>query len=372
MTTYIGQLSNRIEINKRKLTSLEEYKATLLASKENIDKDLLADRLEQIDTEFLRLKKAIHANKKAIAHYDAAYNHLIDLRLLDNELQLTHDEEKTKKLEAEVIEHTNKLQKHLSILPEKLVNELQEAYRKYVEENPIVNVAPSDEEESKEPLSDFTNSVIYLKLLEIFEEEKKEFNDIKVFNSPKELEQFLNKYYTMKMDCYTSLAILNNIGDRITSEIPVAVESTSEDIEEESMPEPIVEEPPRKLPIITMLNLVDGLEIGKTATKKLHATNIKAKEPFKDELKNATWLYNVIHSSARLIHIADVDSASFMKEIANTEVNQKRLDVLKARIAKLGSSDIISLYNEYYNSSSMASLPTALEVLITERAKALA
>lgn len=382
MTTYIGQLSNRIEINKHKLASLEEYKEALLANRESIDEDLLTDRLEQIDIEFARLKKIIHTNKKAIAHYNAAYNHLLDLRILDNELQLTNEPTKKATLEQEIVEHTSKLQKHLEILPEKLVNELQDAYREYVEQNPITPVSPQieaneDTQSPTQPLNDFTNSMIYLKLLEIFEAEKNAFNDIKVFNTPAELEQFLDKYRKMKMDCYTSLALLNNIGatkkaENIKSEpsITAEVETITESEEPISIDESD-NQSPSNLPIITMLTLVDGLEIIKSSAKKLHPTNIKAKESFKEELKIGNWLYNVIHTASRLIYVEDVASCDFMEEATTTEVNKKRIETLKERIDNLSRPDLISLYNEYYSTPGMTSLPTALKVLISERAEKL-
>lgn len=382
MTTYIGQLSNRIEINKRKLASLEEYKETLLARKESIDEDLLTDRLEQIDIEFARLKKIIHANKKAIAHYNAAYNHLLDLRILDNELQLTSEPTKKATLEQEIVEHTGKLQKHLEILPERLVNELQDAYREYVEQNPITPVSPQieaseDTQSSQQPLNDFTNSMIYLKLLEIFEAEKNAFNDIKVFNTPAELEQFLDKYRKMKMDCYTSLALLNNIGATETVEniksatsITAEVETITESEESISIDESDSQSP-SSLPIITMLTLVDGLEISKSSAKKLHPTNIKATETFREELKTGNWLYNVIHTASKLIYVEEVASYDFMEEATTTEVNKKRIETLKERIYNLSRPDLMSLYNEYYSTPGMTSLPTALKVLISERAEKL-
>ena len=382
MTRYIGQLSNRIEINKRKLASLEEYKEALLASSENIDEELLADRLEQIDIEFSRLKRIIHANKKAIAHYNAAYNHLIDLRILDNELQLISDPTKRDSLEQEIIEHTNKLQKHLEILPEQLVDELQDAYREYVEKNPITQVSPQVEvsensQKSVQPLNDFTNSMIYLKLLEIFEAEKNEFNDIKVFNTPTELENFLDKYKKMKMDCYTSLALLNDIGakgytENIEPESPITVkEEIIAESEEYIDTNESDDQSPSNLPIVTMLTLVDGLEISKPSAKKLHPANIKAKDLFREELKTGNWLYNIIHLSSRLTHIEEIPFSDFMKEATTLEVNKKRVAELKERINNLSRLDLMNLYNEYYSTPGMTSLPTALKVLISERAEEL-
>ena len=46
MTTYLGQLNNRVEINKRKLASLEEYKEALLNSETQID--LLIERKDDV------------------------------------------------------------------------------------------------------------------------------------------------------------------------------------------------------------------------------------------------------------------------------------------------------------------------------------
>ena len=216
MTTYLGQLNNRVEINKRKLASLEEYKDALLNSETQIDKELLADHLTQIDMEFNKLKKAIHANQKAEAHYNAAYNHLIELRVLDSKLQMAKTDEEKDALTQEIIAHTSKLEKHLAILPEKLVEELQQDYIRYTENNPLII---EEEENVADDIpvvaGNLTDDLIYRELLEIFEKEKREFDEIKVFDTPEELESFINKYNEMKMSCYTRLALFNNIGKEV-------------------------------------------------------------------------------------------------------------------------------------------------------------
>lgn len=373
MTSYLGQIKNRIEINKRKLESLEEYKNALLGDNGGIDKELLDDRLLQIETEFDRIKKVIHDNKKALAHYDAAYSHLLELRLLDNKLKSATDPTIKSALENDIMEHTDKLQKHLSIMPEKLVTELQDAYRKYDEENPLLEPTIVTGPEAPSSAVDFTNSMIYLKLLDIFEMEKNEFNDIKVFNNPEELENFLDKYKRMKMDCYTSLALINNIGDRIKKPEVAIDEEFSVEVES---PEKFAEAPAAKktqaistLPIITMLRLVDGLEITKYQDKKLTPTNIKATEQFKEELRVGTWLYNIIHLSANLTNEPNVSNAKVIENANATEVNARRFAILNDRVSKLSTVDIMSLYKEYYSTPGMTSMPTVLKALITEKAE---
>lgn len=373
MTSYLGQIKNRIEINKHKLESLEEYKNALLADNGGIDKELLDDRLLQIETEFDRIKKIIHNNKNAVAHYDAAYSHLLELRLLDNKLKSATDPTTKSALENDIIEHTNKLQGHLSVIPEKLITELQDAYRKYDAENPLLEPTVVTNQETPSSAVDFTNSMIYLKLLDIFEMEKNEFNDIKVFNNPEELENFLDKYKRMKMDCYTSLALINNIGDRIEKpEIAIDEEFS---VETES-PKKFVETPADQnaqaistLPIITMLRLVDGLEITKYQDKKLTPTNIKASEQFKEELRVGTWLYNIIHLSVNLTSEPNISDTKVIENAKETEVNARRFTILNDRISKLSTVDIMSLYKEYYSTPGMASMPTVLKALITEKAE---
>lgn len=373
MTSYLGQIKNRIEINKRKLESLEEYKNALLGDNGGIDKELLDDRLLQIETEFDRIKKVIHDNKKALAHYDAAYSHLLELRLLDNKLKSATDPTIKSALENDIIEHTDKLQKHLSIMPEKLVTELQDAYRKYDEENPLLEPTIVTGPEAPSSAVDFTNSMIYLKLLDIFEMEKNEFNDIKVFNNPEELENFLDKYKRMKMDCYTSLALINNIGDRIKKPEVAIDEEFSFEVES---PEKFAEDTANRkeqaistLPIITMLRLVDGLEITKYQDKKLTPTNVKATEQFKEELRVGTWLYNIIHLSANLTSEPNISDAKVIENAKATEVNARRFAILNDRVSKLSTVDIMSLYKEYYSTPGMTSMPTVLKALITEKAE---
>lgn len=373
MTSYLGQIKNRIEINKRKLESLEEYKNALLGDNGGIDKELLDDRLLQIETEFDRIKKVIHDNKKALAHYDAAYSHLLELRLLDNKLKSATDPTIKSALENDIIEHTDKLQKHLSIMPEKLVTELQDAYRKYDEENPLLEPTIVTGPEAPSSAVDFTNSMIYLKLLDIFEMEKNEFNDIKVFNNPEELENFLDKYKRMKMDCYTNLALINNIGDRIKKPEVAIDEESSFEVES---PEKFAEDTANRkeqaistLPIITMLRLVDGLEITKYQDKKLTPTNVKATEQFKEELRVGTWLYNIIHLSANLTSEPNISDAKVIENAKATEVNARRFAILNDRVSKLSTVDIMSLYKEYYSTPGMTSMPTVLKALITEKAE---
>ena len=47
-------------------------------------------------------------------------------------------EEEKDALTQEIIAHTSKLEKHLAILPEKLVEELQQDYIRYAENNPLI------------------------------------------------------------------------------------------------------------------------------------------------------------------------------------------------------------------------------------------
>ena len=355
MTTYLGQLSNRVEINKRKLSSLEDYKKTLLNSKENIDPELLADRLTQIDMEFAKIKKTIHANQKAEAHYNAAYNHLIDLRELDRKLQVAKTEEAKESVTKEILTHTNKLEKHLAILPEKLIEELQQQYLEYTEKNPLII---EEEEDTFEDIpvvaGSFTDSVIYHELLDIFEAEKREFNEIKVFDTPEELENFINKYRDMKMNCYTRLAMLNNIGKKVEKTMPVAEKPEAEQEQEIA-------------PIVVMLSLVDGLEITSTPAKKLHATNVKISETFKDELKVANWLYNVIHYTTEIVEVPEIAHDDFMKVVAQTEKNKNRIEIVRERIGDLSMKNLERLYNEYFSKDNKKHLTTVLKVLITEK-----
>lgn len=360
MTTYLGQLSNRVEINKRKLSSLEDYKKTLLDSKENIDPELLADRLTQIDMEYAKIKKSIHANQKAEAHYNAAYNHLIDLRELDSKLQVAKTEEAKESITKEILTHTNKLERHLAILPEKLIEELQQQYLEYTEKNPLI-IEEEVEEDTFEDIpvvaGSFTDSVIYHELLDIFEAEKREFNEVKVFDTPEELENFINKYKDMKMNCYTRLAMLNNIGKKVEKTAPVVEEKEEHEAEHE-----------REIaPIVVMLSLVDGLEITSTPAKKLHATNVKISETFKDELKVANWLYNVIHYTTEIVEVSEIAHDDFMKVVAQTEKNKNRIEIVRERIGDLSMKNLERLYNEYFSKDNKKRLTTVLKVLITEK-----
>ena len=392
MTTYLGQLNNRVEINKRKLASLEEYKEALLNSETQIDKELLADRLTQIDMEFNKLKKAIHANQKAEAHYNAAYNHLIELRVLDSKLQMAKTDSEKEDLTQEIIAHTSKLEKHLAILPEKLVEELQQDYIRYTENNPLI----IEEEETVAddiPLvaGNLTDDIIYRELLEIFEKEKREFDEIKVFDTPEELESFINKYNEMKMSCYTRLALFNNIGKEVpevateepeieyVDEVEEAektnfVEESVDDEEQEEVSEPeIVEEKQQEIaPIVVMLSLVDGLEIVPTAAKKLTATNVKISNTFKEELKVANWLYNVIHYTTEIAEIPEISHTDFMEKVAKTEKNKNRIEIVKDRINNLAPNNLVRVYNEYYGDSNNNRLTTVLKVLITEKVNEIA
>lgn len=388
MTTYLGQLNNRVEINKRKLASLEEYKDALLKSETQIDKELLADRLTQIDMEFNKLKKAIHANQKAEAHYNAAYNHLIELRVLDSKLQMAKTDEEKDALTQEIIAHTSKLEKHLAILPEKLVEELQQDYIRYTENNPLII---EEEENVADDIpvvaGNLTDDLIYRELLEIFEKEKREFDEIKVFDTPEELERFINKYNEMKMSCYTRLALFNNIGkevpevshvDYVTevveTEEPDFVEETVDIEEQEEVSEPkIVEEKQQEIaPIVVMLSLVDGLEIVPTSTKKLTATNVKISNTFKEELKVANWLYNVIHYTTEIAEIPEISHTDFMEKVAKTEKNKNRIEIVKERVNNLAPNNLIRVYNEYYGNANNNRLTTVLKVLITEKVNEIA
>lgn len=392
MTTYLGQLNNRVEINKRKLASLEEYKDALLNSETQIDKELLADRLTQIDMEFNKLKKAIHANQKAEAHYNAAYNHLIELRVLDSKLQMAKTDEEKDALTQEIIAHTSKLEKHLAILPEKLVEELQQDYIRYTENNPLI----IEEEETVADdipvvAGNLTDDIIYRELLEIFEKEKREFDEIKVFDTPEELESFINKYNEMKMSCYTRLALFNNIGKEVpevateepeieyVDEVEEAektnfVEESVDYEEQEEVSEPeIVEEKQQEIaPIVVMLSLVDGLEIVPTAAKKLTATNVKISNTFKEELKVANWLYNVIHYTTEIAEVPEISHADFMEKVAKTEKNKNRIEIVKDRINNLAPNNLVRVYNEYYGDSNNNRLTTVLKVLITEKVNEIA
>lgn len=385
MTTYLGQLSNRVEINKRKLASLQEYKDTLLASESQIDPELLADRLTQIDLEFNKLKKAIHANQKAEAHYNAAYNHLIDLRVLDSKLQMAKTDAEKAAITEEIITHTNKLEKHLAILPEKLIEELQQQYIEYTENNPLII-------EEEEPVAEdipvvagnLTDDIIYRELLEIFEREKREFDEIKVFDTPEELESFISKYSEMKMNCYTRLALLNNIGKEVpaveTKEEPVEIEETvaeetepkEELVEETFEPEIIPENNSEIAPIVVMLSLVDGLEIVPSSAKKLTATNVKISNAFKEELKVANWLYNVIHYTTEIAEIPEISYTDFMEKVAKTEKNKNRIEIVRERINNLSTNNLVRVYNEYYGDTNNNRLTTVLKVLITEKVNELA
>ncbi len=369
MTTYLGQLKNRVEINKQKLSSLETYKKTLLDSKDNIDADLLTDRLTQIDMEYDKLKKAIHANQKAEAHYNAAYDHLVALRTLDAKLQVAKTEEAKENLENDIITHTSKLEKHLAILPERLVEELQQQYLEYTKNNPLI----IEEEPDENPASDIpmvagslTDNVIYHELLDIFEAEKKEFDEIKVFDSPKELEDFIAKYSNLKINCYTRLAMLNHIGKVIEEK---DIKEEPKEVEEENKEELQEKE---MAPIIAMLSLVDGIEITTPSTDKLHISNVKISNIFKDELTNANWLYNVIHSSGEILNIPEPSFEDFMQSVSANEKNKVRIEELKKSLTNLSDKNLIRIYNEYYKEDDQKHLTTVLKILISEKVNELA
>lgn len=379
MTTYLGQLNNRVEINKRKLASLQEYKDALIAGEADIDQELLADRLTQIDAEYSKLKKSIHANQKAEAHYNAAYNHLIELRVLDSKLQMANSAEEKESITEEIITHTTKLEKHLAILPEKLIEELQQQYLEYTENNPlIIEEEPTRIEDTPVVAGNLTDDIIYKELLDIFEAEKREFDEIKVFDTPEELETFINKYRDMKINCYTRLAMLNNIGKQIMTEPEELVETpvneeveTKEEIESETV-ENTEEKVSEIAPIVVMLSLVDGLEITPTSSRKLHATNIKISTAFKEELQVANWLYNVIHYTSEIVDMPEISYTDFMETVAKTEKNKDRIKTVKERIDNLSTNNLVRVYNEYYGTDNNSRLTTVLKVLISERVNELA
>lgn len=401
MFTYVEQLNNKIDLNEHKLASLQEYKKMVLDSKEQMPKDLFEERTSQIEMELARLEKSIHANKKAIAHYNAAYNHLMDLRDLDSKLQLATDEKEKESLEQEILTHTDKLQRHLTILPEKLVTELQKQYLRYVEENTTPEDANGMEElvaepsfkENKEvettsetesiPVVDqvieefeeeqtvsFEENLIYIELLKIFEQEKEEFNRIKVFETPTDLEEFLNKYRELKMRCYTRLALLTDIGSKIHAENAPKKETFSVAEEQTVIEEPQIEQPSRA-PIVIMLDLVEGLEIQNDSTKELRPTNVAIAESFKEELVTSDWLYNVIHYCPDVIYTEEESKDEFIKKVSVLEKNDIRLAVLKDRIEDLSDTNLIRVYNEYYAGNKNTRMTTILQLLLEERAKEL-
>ena len=47
-------------------------------------------------------------------------------------------EETKESITKEILTHTNKLERHLAILPEKLIEELQQQYLEYTEKNPLI------------------------------------------------------------------------------------------------------------------------------------------------------------------------------------------------------------------------------------------
>ncbi len=362
MTTYLEQLKNRTEINIHKLKSLHEYKASLLASKDKFDSDLLDDRLKQIDVEDARLKKAIHANRKAEAHYNAAFGHLVDLRSLDSKLQLTTDPLVKAEIEKEVLKHTSKLEKHLAILPEKLVVELQEKYLQYAEANPII-IEDNIQTESK--ADDDVNYEIYANLFDIYQNEVQELNEIKVFETVEDLEAFLDKYKEMKIACYRQL---KDAKVEETATVSHNEAEVNQPVVESNHIEDKYEDEPSVYSIIVMLSLIDGLEGKNAADAKLHATNVKTSAAFKEELSSSGWLYNVVRFSGDIAKVEEVSYSEFIKSVSTSKKNIERIEVLRERINNLSESKLMNVYRKYYGPNSKASLTTALKVLISERA----
>ena len=92
-------------------------------------------------------------------------------------------------------------------------------------------------------------------------------------------------------------------------------------------------------------------------------------EQFKEELRVGTWLYNIIHLSVNLTSEPNISDTKVIENAKETEVNARRFTILNDRISKLSTVDIMSLYKEYYSTPGMASMPTVLKALITEKAE---
>lgn len=428
MTAYLEQINKKIDMNKRKLASLEEYKQALLSKQGELDNDSLSGRLEQIEEEFSRLQKSLHANSKAKAHYDAAYKHLLDLRVLDSRLQSVTNPTIKEEIEREIIMHTEKLQKHLTILPEKLVIELQQNYLAATQNQPLtvteedsvetsgpssttteVQTKPISIDENTDPTTtdvnvpteptsmdetimaavdnastmDITDTnenatynevetadEVFRELIQIFDDEKREMSEIGAFDTKEELEVFLDKYKNLKMECHARLldAINTNLEVNIKTETTRGP-SNMEVIESEELPEiPVTGDSP----IIIMLDLVDKLEITNEPTQKLHPVNIKISDNFKEELKNGNWLYNVIHFTAELISATEESGPELIEELSKIGINQERIAILSERVANLPKINLAKVYNEYYANSSKARLTTALKILLDEAINKLA
>ena len=339
--TAFEKIGNRIDENNRKLQSLQEYKNIILSNKDQIDSDLLQERIGQIDSEAEQIKKTIHANQKAQAHYNAAFNHLVDLRSLDHKLQLARDLVDREAIEAEILEHTQKLQKHLSILPGKLVNEIQQKYLEYVENNPLteeeVQMPPQEPEMS--PVEE-TNE-LHRELLNIFEQEKEEYLAMPEFASLEELESFLDRYKAQKIECYKHF-----------KEFSLEFEE-SEKYEEEKTPEVILN------------SLVENITSEVKPSEKLSSTNVNISDTFKDELKSGKWLYNVVHYGTELTNVENISNQDFMNNVAKSAKNNARIEILKERLATLSIDEAKKLYDEYYNTNKL--LTTAIRVLLEEK-----
>lgn len=406
MSTYLEQVNKRIDIDKRKLASLEEYKQNLLAKEGQIDKSSFLERIAQIEEEFLRLQKSLRANSKMKAHYDAAYKHLLDLRLLDSRIQNTTDPTMKSEIEQEIINHTTKLQKHLTSLPEDLVTELQQNYLADTKNQPLTEVKNAEnekgiqaetktptetisEDESSEPVvidtmeqktdtpsndvkdDDFSNAnQIFSELLQIFDDEKSEMSEVGAFDTAEELEAFLDKYKNLKMECHARLVNAINANLDLNSESEHANKTNNvEEIKMEEYPQiPVTGESP----IIIMLDLVDQLEVTKKPIEKANPINIKVSANFKEELKDGNWSYNVIHFTAELISVTEENEPSFIEKLSKITINQERITILRERINNLSPMNLAKVYNEYYANNSTARLTTALKVLLGEAISKLA
>lgn len=350
--TAFEKIGNRIDANNRKLKSLQEYKNIILSNKDQIDSDLLQERIGQIDSEVEQIKKSIHANQKAQAHYNAAFNHLVDLRSLDHKLQLAIDLVDREAIEAEILEHTQKLQKHLSILPGKLVNEIQQKYLEYVENNPLAEdevqmppqepeMSPVEEEIVEENMVVEEANELGKALLNIFEQEIEEFLAIREFASLEELESFLDRYKAQTIECYKHFTEFSSV-----------FEEREEQVEE-------------KTPEVILNSLVENITSEVKTSEKLSSTNVNISDTFKDELKSGKWLYNVVHYGTELANVENISNEEFMHNIATSAKNNARIEILKERLATLSVDDAKKLYDEYYNTSKL--LTTAIKVLLEEK-----
>lgn len=402
MTAYLEQINKKIEVKTRKLANLEEYRQNLLTKSGQLDANALAERLEQIDEEYNALEKSIRINTKTKTIFEAAYKELLELRILDGKLQNTTSPSEKEELENSVIQHTAKLQEYLGRLPEKLIAELQQKYlmeaeneplvEEKEEENPVMepitldqtneipvessddkvdenlsleitddSVVESIPEENEDSDNNNSASRIYVELLQIFDAEKREMSEIEFFDDASELEKFLDKYKELKMECHARLlAAIEAEFEEENTETDSSVNSKEE--LDELIEIPVTGE----APIIIMLDLVDKLEIMNDPNKKLHPVNISVSESFKEELTNGNWLYNVIHYTAELASVIEENDQELMARLSKLEANQKRLDVLRERVANLSKINLAKVYNEYYANNSVTRLTTALKVLLDE------